>query len=93
MNCLNGYFQDAAFESLAEGLLKAERGGAMAVWASSGMTLPQEQAALNQEFYRQLFSSRSLSLGDAMVTAKRAIGDADVRRTWILFGDPAMKLR
>ena len=37
ITCLNGYFQDPALDSLAEPLLKAERGGAVAVWASSGM--------------------------------------------------------
>ena len=27
------------------------------------------------------------------VVAKKAAGDADVRKTWILFGDPAVRLR
>jgi hypothetical protein len=31
ITCLNGYFQDPVLESLAESLLKAERGGAVAV--------------------------------------------------------------
>ena len=35
MTCLNGYFQDPVLDSLAESLLKAEHGGAVAVWASS----------------------------------------------------------
>lgn len=43
MTCLNGYFDDPALDSLAESLLKAERGGAVAVWSSSGMTLPGDQ--------------------------------------------------
>ena len=38
MTCLNGYFQDVYSESLAEALLRAEHGGAVAVWASSGLT-------------------------------------------------------
>ena len=93
MNCLNGYYQDAMMDSLGEALLKAEQGGAVAVWVSSGMTLPQEQAALNQEFYKQLFNPRPLSLGEAAIEAKKAVRDADVRRTWNLLGDPAMKLK
>src|SRR5262249_12557151 len=55
MNCLNDYFQEATADSLSEALLKAERGGAIAVWASSGLTLPEEQAVVNQQFYRLLF--------------------------------------
>lgn len=29
----------------------------------------------------------------AAVAAKKVISDPDVQRTWILLGDPAMKLR
>jgi len=94
MTCLNGYFHDAALDSLAESLLKAEHGGAVAVWASSGMTLPGAQAAMNKELYRQVFSGKTaLALGDAARGAKLAVSDSDVRRTWVLLGDPSMTLR
>lgn len=95
MNCLNGYFQDAAIDSLAESLLKAESGGAVVVWASSGMTLPDSQALMNQELYRLLRgeSGKTLSIGDALRKAKSGVHDPDVRRTWILLGDPTTKLK
>jgi len=48
---------------------------------------------MNQELYRQLFGSRGLRLGDAIKSAKAAISDGDVRRSWILLGDPTMRLR
>ena len=38
MNCLNGFFHDVYTESLAETLIKAPAGGAVAVWASSTLT-------------------------------------------------------
>jgi Peptidase family C25 len=95
MTCLNGYFHDAALESLAEALLLAEDGGAVAVWGSSGMTGPGGQALMNQELYRWLFTESSsngalLTLGEATVQAKAAVSNADLRRTWMLFGDPTM---
>jgi len=94
MTCLNGYFHDAALDSLGESLLKAERGGAVAVWASSGMTMPEDQALLNKELYRLLFNRDSaLTLGEAVMRAKSSSLSFDVRRTWILLGDPAMKLK
>jgi hypothetical protein len=94
MTCLNGYFHDAALDSLAEALLKTERGGAVAVWASSGLTMPVEQALMNQELYRLLFANRpALTLGDATVRAKAVVSDGDIRRTWILFGDPTTRLK
>ena len=41
LNCFNGFFQSLfPEESLAEALVRAPDGGAVGVWASSGMTSP-----------------------------------------------------
>jgi hypothetical protein len=93
MTCLNGYFQDVFSFSLAEALLEAPGGGAVAVWASSGLTNSAPQATLNQAMIGALYGGQSITLGEAAVAAKQAISDMDVRRTWILFGDPAMKIQ
>ncbi|MEK6302004.1 MAG: C25 family cysteine peptidase [Acidobacteriota bacterium] len=92
MTCLNGYFQDAALDSLAESLLKAT-GGAVAVWGSSGMTTPDIQSVLNQQAYRMIFNGTPTTIGEATARAKAAVTNGDVRRTWILLGDPSMKLK
>jgi hypothetical protein len=34
-----------------------------------------------------------MPIGEAMMKAKLATADTDVRRTWILLGDPTMRLR
>lgn len=93
MTCLNGYFNDPALDGIAEKLLMNPRGGAVAVWASSGQTLPGGQWVVNQEMYLQMFSAPQVRIGDAARAAKLATGDIDVRLTWILFGDPTMRLR
>ena len=93
MTCLNGYSDDPALSSLAKALMKSPNGGAVAVWASSGTTMPDEQVLMNQEFFRQLFANRGITLGNAINRAKAAVADRDVRRTWILLGDPTMKVR
>jgi hypothetical protein len=92
MTCYNGFFQDAVNDSLAESLLKAP-GGAVAVWASTALTEPDGQTTIDQEFYRQIFAAQPATLGDASRAAKLTTSDSDVRRTWTLFGDPAMHLR
>jgi Peptidase family C25 len=92
MTCLNGYFQYPVLESLGEAMMKSE-GGAVAVWASSGLTNPDGQAVTNQELIRRLFNGTGLTIGEATIRAKAAVGDSDVRRTWILFGDPMTKLK
>ncbi len=93
MTCLNGYASDANIDSLGEAALKAPNGGAVAVWASSGFTTPQPQFEMNSEFYRLLFAGQPIRLGEAARSAKAATSDIDVRRTWILLGDPAMRVR
>jgi len=57
------------------------------------MTMPDEQASMNREFYRQLFANKGITLGDAIKRAKAAVSDGDVRRTWILLGDPTMRVK
>jgi uncharacterized repeat protein (TIGR01451 family)/fimbrial isopeptide formation D2 family protein len=93
MNCLNGYFHDLFSESLGEALLKNANGGAIGVWASSALTSPDQQLLVNLDFNRQVLGAGSPAIGDAILHAKRATMDRDVRRTWILLGDPTMKLR
>jgi len=93
LTCLNGFMADPARDCLAEALLKAERGGAVAVWTSSGLTEPSDQTLLAKELVRLLFNGSPLTLGEASMGAKAGVGAADVRRTWILFGDPAMRLK
>jgi len=94
MTCLNGYFQDPTMDSLAEALMKSEQGGAIAVWASSGMTTTDKMSLMAQQMFRLLYSDGTrLTLGEATSKAKAATGDLDVRRSWILFGDPSMKLK
>jgi peptidase C25-like protein len=92
MTCLNGYFDDPVLDSLAEALLKST-GGAAAVWASTAQCLPTGQEVVNQELYRLLFEGGSITIGEATARAKQAVTDGDVRRSWILFGDPAMHLK
>ena len=93
MTCLNGFFQAPYADSLAEALLKAPGGGAVAVWTSSGMTVPGQQALMNKELIRLLFNVERLTIGEAVMRAKAATNDADVRKTWVLFGDPATRLK
>ena len=95
MTCLNGYFHDPSALSLGEALLKGERGGAVAVWASTGMTVPTSQSSINQELLRLVLdtSKRAPTLGEATMKAKSVMADLDVQRTWVLFGDPTTRLR
>jgi uncharacterized repeat protein (TIGR01451 family) len=93
MDCLNGFFQDVYDTSLSTSLMIAPNGGAVAVWASSGFTDAAPQWTMNQALLAQWKSDPTLPIAKAILTAKTGIVDADVRRTWNLFGDPLMKLQ
>ncbi len=94
LTCLNGYFAVPSAESLAESLVKAPNGGAVAVWASSGLTIPPGQATMGQALFQMLYgNSPAPLLGDAVRQAKRATTDSEVRQTWLLFGDPTLRIR
>jgi len=93
MTCFNGYSQDAYVDSLSETLLRDPQGGAFAVWASSGQTEPDGQAQMNTQVYQLLLGNQPMTLGEAVRHAKMSTADFDVRRTWILLGDPSMRLK
>ncbi len=93
MDCLNGYYHAPALLSLSEAFLKAPGGGAVAAFASSGLTLPDGQHDMSTQLYSLLYGAQPIALGDAIKIAKGATVDIDVRRTWIFFGDPSMKIR
>jgi hypothetical protein len=91
-NCLNGQFNLPPLEGLAEAFIKNANGGGVAVYASSGETIPDGQQQMNVKLYQTLFGPQSMALGDVTKLAKTATTDMDVRRTWILLGDPSMKI-
>jgi hypothetical protein len=92
MTCLNGYFIDVQVDSIAQLLLQAP-GGAVAVWSSSGETVPSGQVEADQTLYQVLFGSTPPPLGEAVRQAKNSSSDPDVRATWNLIGDPETRLR
>jgi hypothetical protein len=94
MNCLNGLFHSIwGEESLAETFVRAPAGGAVAAWASSSITHAGSQAVANRAFFRLLFEGLAATVGEAVAGAKQAVADRDVRRSWIFFGDPALRLK
>jgi hypothetical protein len=73
--------------------MKAPNGGAVASFASSGLTIPDGQHDMGKQLFQLLYQGPPIALGDATRQAKSATTDIDVRRSWILFGDPTMKIR
>ena len=71
----------------------APNGGGVAVLASSGLNQPTPQTDLDKTVVQNAFRADGMALGDAVVKAKSSIADPDVRRTFVLLGDPAMRVK
>jgi hypothetical protein len=93
MDCLNGFFQDVYSQPLGVALLLAPNGGAVAVLASSGLNQAPPQTKLDRLVVQNAFSAARPTLGTSILKAKSQISDENVRRTFILFGDPAMQIK
>ncbi|MEQ1603718.1 MAG: C25 family cysteine peptidase [Pyrinomonadaceae bacterium] len=93
LTCLNGYFIAPNRDSISEHLVLAGNGGAAAAWASTTTTTPDVQIVMGTRFYNQVSHGTIERLGDLVKDAKTVIpGGTDVRMSWLLFGDPALKM-
>jgi hypothetical protein len=93
MDCLNGFFQDVYAQPLAVTLLLAPNGGGVAAVASSGLNQAPPQTELDKLIVENALNSARPTLGESILKAKSLIGDPVVRKTYILFGDPAMQIK
>ncbi|MCG3209540.1 MAG: hypothetical protein FOGNACKC_03167 [Anaerolineae bacterium] len=98
-NCLNGFFtQLGSDESLAETLQRSATGGAVGVWAATGLGYPSGHRELMRQFYNAVFSNGIRELGAATTEAKlntlaQSESFAELVQTFALFGDPATGLK
>ncbi len=93
MDCLNGFFQDVYAQPLGVTLLLAPNGGAVAVLASTGLNQAAPQTQLDALVVQNALNAARPTLGESILKAKSKIGDPAVRRTFVLFGDPAMQVK
>ena len=97
-DCLNGFFVHPYTDAtIAEALLRKADGGAVAVWSSSSLGAAGDQAILFAHLFRELTAEAPPTVGQAIARATAAAARAGVSPellpTFILFGDPALRLR
>jgi hypothetical protein len=100
LTCLIGRFDIylASQRCLAEALVLQPNGGALAVYAPSGLSYNHYAALFGKEFHRVHAEERADAIGPALLRARRSFGPltglhADAIRTYNLLGDPALRLR
>lgn len=93
LTCLNGYFVELDTNSLSEVLLKTQN-GAVVTWSSTGLTTADFQETMGRRFYNQVSVGNLTRMGDLANDAKSVVnGGIDVRLSWVLLGDPTLKVR
>ena len=94
LTCLNGYFVNPYQDSLSEVMFKHPTTGSVINWSSAGLTTPDVQLTMAQRFYSQLALGNMTRMGDLVRDAKTMIpGGSDVRLSWVVLGDPTLKVR
>jgi hypothetical protein len=95
--CLTGLYTHPKVDSLTETFLWQPDGGAVAVLAPSSLTLPYDQGFLSRALAQQIINNPTSTIGELHLNARRQTpvensGGLDVMRTFMLFGDPAIRL-
>jgi hypothetical protein len=97
MTCFTGLFHEPSGTTLDESLLRAESGGAVAVWGSTGLGVATGHQQLAHGFMDAVFQSEPESLGAGALAGKlrlaaSATSALDLVDTFTLLGDPATRL-
>jgi hypothetical protein len=97
LDCLNGYFSQPYYYSLAEEFLITPDKGAIASFSPSGLGYTWEHEILGKEVYASLFKEGERRFGAITVLSKiKAYGKGmseDLLKTFTLFGDPAGRIK
>ncbi|HEY0733866.1 MAG TPA: C25 family cysteine peptidase [Herpetosiphonaceae bacterium] len=96
MTCLDGYWFYPNQPGLAEDLARTATNGAIATFSPTGLGVATSHDVLEHGFYDALFQRHVRTLGPATIAAKQALyatgSDRDLINTFVLFGDPALRL-
>ncbi|MEW6776674.1 MAG: C25 family cysteine peptidase [Bdellovibrionota bacterium] len=96
-DCLNAYFINPYSPSLGEVFLRDPDSGVAAFWGPTGLSPPNLQHTVAEAFYHSTLVDGVVRLGDATRAAFQAAAAdpnfPDLVNTWVLLGDPALRLK
>ena len=95
--CMVGQFSIPGYDALAEELVLKGGGGAVAVWAPTGLSENYWARMLDEEFFRAALEHGEKIVGASMLRAMEAYysrgGPPSMLDVYTLLGDPALELR
>ena len=98
LSCYNGYFDEPGEPSMAEKLLRKERGGIIGMLSATRLTYAGGNDALNRIIFDMIFKRNVRRLGPLSFDSKvellltEGTGQIDVMMEYMLFGDPALQI-
>ena len=98
LSCYNGYFDAPGEPSMAEKMLRKDRGGIIGMLSATRLTYGSGNDALNQIIFEMIFGRNVRQLGPISFDSKieqliqDGRGQLNVMMEYTLFGDPAMNL-
>ena len=97
MTCFTGYFDNPRGSSLAEEMVRAQDGGAIAFLGGTGLGWLFGDFFFNQEIFDSIFRDGARVIGEIVTDAKiqfltKNPGYIDLVEMFTLFGDPAVPL-
>lgn len=97
MTCVVGQFSIPGYDSLAEELVLRPKGGAVAVWAPSGISIDAQAVILDNAFFQEILKEAKPVLGDVILNALKVYqgegGEPYMMDIYNLLGDPALRMR
>ena len=98
LSCYNGYFDKPGEPSMAEKLLRKERGGIIGMLSATRLTYGSGNDALNRIIFDMLFKRNIRQLGPLSFDSKvellmtEGTSQIDIMMEYTLFGDPALQI-
>lgn len=98
LSCYNGYFDKVGQPSMAEKLLRKQRGGIIGMLSATRLTYGSGNEDLNQIIFNMLFQRDVRQLGPLSFDSKleylltQGTSQLDIMLEYTLFGDPAMNI-
>lgn len=97
LSCIVNLHDEEGYDSLGESMVLRVGGGAIAMWAPTGLSQNASAVELNRELLSSLYESGHPVLGDAIVAALKEYAKMTqvsyMPRLYTLLGDPAVWLR
>jgi uncharacterized repeat protein (TIGR01451 family) len=97
LTCVVGRYGVPGFDCLGEALLMKSGGGAIGVWAPTGLSMNDAALQLDNAFFQSRFADGEMIVGDAVLSALEDYGAIGFERYMLeiynLLGDPALRMK